>query len=409
MAQSRREFLKSAVGASALVSLSGAAPSVLARAARAAAGDDRRNTVLVVLQLSGGNDGLNTVAPYADDAYARSRTTLRLTRKDVHRIDDHVGFHPRMKGFARLLSEGRLGVIQGVGYPKSHRGHEEAMRNWHTAMPDRPQCPTGWVGRAVDTASAEGDGGVPGVFVGPIRRPFALTARKAVVPAIRSARELTLQPAPGREPAAPRRNPKANPLADYVRRAGGGARTMSRRIQAVLDGAPASARYPDQVLARHLRTVAELIRADVGVRIVFAELGGGGIGGFDNHAVQRDNHAAMLAQLSDSVTAFADDLARHKCLDRVALLTFSEFGRTLTENGRRGTGHGAAAPMFLVGGRVRAGLIGRHPSLTDLDQDAPKFHTDFRQVYATALTDWLGLDADTVLGAKFQRLDLFTS
>ena len=153
----------------------------------------------------------------------------------------------------------------------------------------------------------------------------------------------------------------------------------------------------------------ELIRAEVGIRIFFAELGGGGIGGFDNHANQRDNHASVLAQLSDSVADFADDLARHKCLQRVCLMTFSEFGRTLSENGRRGTGHGAAAPVFLVGGRLRAGLIGKHPSLTDLDQDAPKFHTDFRRLYATVLDDWLGLDSRAVLGAKFETLDLFVA
>ncbi|MGB2820270.1 MAG: DUF1501 domain-containing protein, partial [Phycisphaerae bacterium] len=188
-----------------------------------------------------------------------------------------------------------------------------------------------------------------------------------------------------------------------------GARATSRRVRPVLDGARGTDRYPPQRLAGHLKTVAELIRADVGIRIFFTELGGGGIGGFDNHASQRDNHAALLKQLSDSVAAFADDLSRDKCLGRVALMTFSEFGRTLTENGRRGTGHGAAAPVFLVGGRVRAGLIGKHPSLTDLDQDAPKFHTDFRRLYATVLAGWLGFDSQAVLGARFEPLDLFVA
>jgi uncharacterized protein (DUF1501 family) len=182
---------------------------------------------------------------------------------------------------------------------------------------------------------------------------------------------------------------------------------MSRRIKAALAGAPGAHRYPPQGLAGDLKTVAELIRADVGIRIFFTELGGGGIGGFDNHANQRDNHASVLGQLSNSVAAFADDLARHKCLDRVCLMTFSEFGRTLSENGRRGTGHGAAAPMFLMGGRVRAGLIGKHPSLADLDQDAPRFHTDFRRVYASVLAGWLGFDSEAVLGAKLKPLDLF--
>ncbi|HET6427710.1 MAG TPA: DUF1501 domain-containing protein [Phycisphaerae bacterium] len=410
MAPSRREFLKSTVAVPALLSLSGAAPAFLARAARAAAAEDRRDTVLVVVQLSGGNDGLNTVVPYADDAYGRNRRTLRLTGKNVLRINDSAGFHPKMKGFARLLKEGRLSVLQGVGYAKSNRSHEQAMRDWHTARPAEPQCPTGWLGRAIDNACRRREAQVPGIFVGPIGRPFALTAKKAVVPSIRSAREMTLRAGggpPGR--AMPAHGADGNPLADYVRHVNRGAHATSRQIRAVLDGAPGTDRYPRQGLAGHLKTVAELIRARVGIRIFFTELGGGGIGGFDSHANQRDNHAALLGQLSDSVAAFADDLARHKCLDRVVLMTFSEFGRTLTENGRRGTGHGAAAPVFLMGGRLRAGLIGKRPNLADLDQDAPRFHTDFRRLYATVLEHWLGFDSEAVLGAKFKPLDLFVS
>jgi len=409
MAQSRREFLKSAVGVPALLSLSGAAPGVLARAARAAEGKDRKDTVLVVVQLSGGNDGLNTVVPYADDAYGRGRKTLRLTGRDVHKIDGYAGFHPKMEGFSRLLKEGRLSIVRGVGYPNSHRGHEQAMRHWHTARPAEPQCPTGWVGRAIDVASARDAARVPGIFVGPIKRPFALTAEKAVVPSIRTADELTLRSDGRSEPDGSARGAEENPLADHVRQNSRAARATSRQIQAVLDGASGTGRYPSLGLAGHLKTVAELIRADVGIRIFFTELGGGGIGGFDNHANQRDNHAAVLGQLSRSVAAFAADLARHKCLDRVVLMTFSEFGRTVTENGRRGTGHGAAAPMFLMGGRVRAGLIGKAPSLTDLDGDAPKHHTDFRSLYATVLESWLGLDSQAVLGAKYRLLDLFVS
>jgi len=408
MTRSRRQFLKSAIGAPALLSLSSAVPTFLTRAARAAAADDRKNTVLVVVQLSGGNDGLNTVVPYADDAYGRKRRTLRLTGKQVHKIDDTVGFHPKMHGFARLLKEGRLSVVQGVGYPKSNRSHPGGMRDWHTARPGEPQCPTGWIGRAIDSACRRDRTLAPGLFVGPIAQPFALTAQKACVPSIRSARDLTL-----RTLAAAQREPQRakSDLAQYVRQAGRSASAMSRRIQAVLSAAPGAIATPPQGLAGNLRTVAQLIRADVGIRIFFVELGGGGIGGFDNHANQRDNHASVLGQLSDSVAAFADDLARggdgEKCLDRTCLMTFSEFGRTLTENGRRGTGHGAAAPVFLVGGRLRAGLIGKHPSLTDLDQDAPRFHTDFRRVYATVLGTWLGFDAKAVLGADWKPLDLF--
>jgi len=408
MAQSRREFLKSAVGSPVLLSLGGIVPQFLSSAAGAAADRDPKDTVLVVVQLSGGNDGFNTVVPYAADAYGRKRRTLRLKGRDVLKIDDYAGFHPRMKGFARLMKAGRLGVVQGVGYPDSDRSHPGGMRKWHTGRPDQTNCPTGWLGRAIDDASIGDEASVPGVFVGPIDRPFAMTARNAVVPAIRSADEMTLRAAVG-SAGISRGRGDGNPLADYVRRSVRSACETSRRVKAVLASAPGADRYPPQGLARDLRAVAELIRADAGIRIFLVELGGGGIGGFDNHAAQRDNHAALLGQLSDSVTTFADDLARHKCLDRVALMTFSEFGRTLTENGRRGTGHGAAAPVFLMGGRIRGGMIGKHPSLTDLDQDAPKHHTDFRSLYATVLDRWLGFDSKAVLGAKYKHLDLFVT
>lgn len=406
MTQSRREFLKTALGAPALLSLSAPMPALLARAAGAVA-KDRKDTVLVVVQLTGGNDGLNTVVPYADDAYAGHRSTLRLTGKDVHKIDEYLGFHPRMQGFARLLKEGRLGIVQGTGYPKSDRQHDAAMRDWHTAMPEQPECPTGWLGRATDAACLSDPALAAGIFVAPIARPFALNARKACVPSIRSASELTFRADGATAAADAPASRNDNPLADHVRGALRSARLTDRQIKAVLADAPGADRYPALGLAQELKTVAELIRADVGIRIFLTELGGGGIGGFDNHAIQRDNHASVLAQLSDSVAAFADDLARHKCLDRVVLMTFSEFGRTLSENGRHGTGHGATAPMFLMGGRIRPGLIGKHPSLTDLDQDAPKHHTDFRQVYADVLDNWLGIDAKTVLGGTFKPPGLF--
>ena len=346
MAPSRRAFLKSAVGGPALLSLAPTVPAFLTRAAGAAEAGKGKGTVLVVVQLSGGNDGLNTVVPYADDAYGQKRKTLRLTGKQVHKIDDYLGFHPKMQGFARLHKQGRLCVVQGVGYPNNNRGHNEAMREWHTGRPAQPQCPTGWIGRAIDGALAKNSAHVPGLFVGPIAQPFALNAAKGVVPSIRSAEELTLKSAAGLAGASPAgRGEGGGELADHVRRTARAAVAASKQVQAVLARSAGTHRYPDQGLAKHLKTVAELIRADVGIRIFFVELGGGGIGGFDNHAIQRDNHAAVLGQLSDSVAAFADDLAADKTLDRVCLMTFSEFGRTLTENGRRGTGHGAAAPV----------------------------------------------------------------
>src|SRR5215831_15572728 len=160
------------------------------------------------------------------------------------------------------------------------------------------------------------------------------------------------------------------------------------------DGLP----YGNYALAQSLRTAAQLIRADLGIRIFLVEQGGVSPGEFDNHANQAANHAVSLRSLSESLTAFCDDLTHDRLLDRVLIMTYSEFGRTLTENGRHGTGHGAAAPVFLAGGRLKGGLIGAHPSLTDLDNDALKPHTDFRAVYATVLERWLGIESTPILG-----------
>jgi uncharacterized protein (DUF1501 family) len=197
-----------------------------------------------------------------------------------------------------------------------------------------------------------------------------------------------------------------NPLLDFVRRTTARSYAHRRAIEeiAVASGA---AGYPPLQLAQRLRTIAQLLRADVGVRVFFTELGGDGFGGFDNHANQIGNHCALLEQLAESVAAFVADLDRQNLLDRVILATFSEFGRTVKENGRRGTDHGAAAPMFLAGGRLRGGLIGEHPSLTERQNNGVKFHTDFRRVYATLLDHWLGFDSEQALGGAYEPLHLF--
>ena len=192
-----------------------------------------------------------------------------------------------------------------------------------------------------------------------------------------------------------------------VRNATANARLIQHRLatadQTLRSERPAA--YPPFPLAQNLATVAQLIRADLGIRIYYAELGGGGIGGFDTHANQAANHGALLRELAESTLAFVDDLNHDRLLDSVLVMTFSEFGRTLSENGRRGTDHGTAAPMFIVGGKVKGGLWGAHPSLTDLEADSPKFHTDFRRVYATVLERWLNLRSEQILGPGFAPLD----
>ena len=408
MAITRRDFLATSLGSSTLAALGGRVPGFLARTALAAAADrDARDTILVVVQLAGGNDGLNTVVPYGDDGYGRNRTTLRLPVAKLHKIDTRLGFHPEMRAFARLRKEGHLAIVQGVGYPNHSQQHQAAMRAWQTAQPEQSSQQSGWLGRTADRAVRPGDSTVPAVFVGQIKQPFTLHAQQMVVPSLRSLDDWILRPASA-VPPGPAVHAADDGLLSFVGSASDAARHVSRRIESLAGEHSASTpgEYPPFQLAGTLRTIAQLIRADLGIRIFCTELGGPEPGGFDNHAGQRDNHASLLRQLSDSVAAFLDDLRRQKLLDRVVLMTFSEFGRTVAENGRRGTDHGAAAPMFLAGGKVRAGLVGEHPSLTDLDNGGLRFQTDFRRVYATLLDRWLGLPSQPILGRQYEPLPI---
>jgi uncharacterized protein (DUF1501 family) len=362
----------------------------------ASSASDRSGTVLVVLQLAGGNDGLNTVVPYEDDHCGRARTTLRLTGSQVHKIGSSLGLHPEMNGFARLFAEGRLAILQGVGYPKMLRDHNTGMRAWQTASLSA-QEQTGWIGRIADRDPES----IPAAYVGTIAPPFSIHAREAIVPQLHSAADWAFAGNPP-EPSAAQR-PDA--LASFAARTTADAFAKVRNVSEALRR-PAVIQYPQLPLAQSLQSVAQLIRADLGIRIFLVEQGGVSPGEFDNHANQAVNHAVSLRELSASVTAFCDDIEKDRLSDRVLLMTYSEFGRTLTENGRHGTGHGAAAPVFLAGGAIRPGLIGNHPSLTDLDADAPKPHTDFRSLYAAVLDDWLSIPADPILGGHFEKVSI---
>ncbi len=340
--------------------------------------------ILVAVQLAGGNDGLNAVVPFEDDHYARSRPTLRLSAGQVRKIAPSTGLHAEMSGLERLFKEGRLAIVQAVGYPKMHRDHGAAMRSWQTANPAPSGEETGWLGRAADRAWDPVEGNVPAAFVGTIGQPLTLRARRTVVPSLRDPKDWTLTAeVSGPSPAW----------------------AAARRVSTVLHRGPASP-YPSCSLAQSLRNVAQFIRADLGVSVYLVEHGGPPPGGYDNHANQAGHHAVLLRELSESVAAFCADLASDGWLDRVLLMTYSEFGRTVSENGRRGTNHGAAAPVFVAGGRVKGGLHGAPPDLSKLEGDAPVALIDFRSLYATVLEKWLGLPAEPVLGQRFELLDL---
>jgi uncharacterized protein (DUF1501 family) len=405
---SRRVFLRNCT----LVSMGTATiPGFLGRSARAAEATKPNDRILVVVQLIGGNDGLNTVVPHGLDGYARARRALRLASGQVHKITPEIGLHPAMGKMAGLLEQGRLAVVQGVGYPNPDRSHFRSMEIWETARLDAGATETGWLGRAIDERPVPPGADATALHVGARRLPLALRAKRTEVPSLETLEQYRLQvagaPADRRaarealDQIARLDRPGDDPLLGFMRRSTLAAYESSRRLEQVAPKAGKSS-YPDHGLARRLEQVAQIIKAGFGTRIFYTSLDG-----FDTHANQLGTHAALLGELSDSIAAFHADLASAGQADRVALLTFSEFGRRVAENASQGTDHGAAAPVFVVGPVARAGLIGEHPSLDALDDGDLKHHTDFRRAYAAMLETWLGCPAGPVIGRGFEPLHLF--
>jgi len=404
----RRDFLRTAGGATVL-SLSGAAPAFLVEASAAQPAAKKGETILVVVQLSGGNDGLNTVVPYADDAYHKNRFTLRIGKEQVHKLDDHLGLHPAMRLMADLFNQKKLSIVQGVGYPNPNRSHFESMDIWHTARREQDRRAVGWLGRYLDESAAKRKGSdVAGLHFGSERLPLALAALNVQVPSVRSLDRFRLQDGGDAELrrtietlAGLKRSAK-NDLLDFIQANATAALASSQRISEALGRYKTSVNYPATGLAQSLKSVAQLIDAGLSTRVYYVALDG-----FDTHSEQKDAHAGLVGELSGALAAFVQDLAEHGHAERVLAMNFSEFGRRVRENASRGTDHGAAAPMFLAGGRVRPGLIGKHPSLTDLDDGDLKHHIDFRQVYAAILRDWLGWKTESILDGKYEPLPLF--
>ncbi len=417
MSLSRRKFLATGAASAAVISGTTQIPGLLLQAAAAPpAGGDRSENVLVVLQLSGGNDGLNTVVPYADDVYARNRFQTRIGAAQAHKINDYLGLHPSMAGMHRLFQEDRLTIVQGVGYANPNRSHFESMDIWHTAQPStmRDTRQVGWLGRYLDAANsnprANAKNDVPAVHLGNEVQPLALAGLNVQVPSIGSFDDFRFDELGNRQLTAARERllsasvSDSNELIAHVRAAAQTALASSRRVRKAVARQTNSADYPQTKLGKKLRGIAQLIQAGLSTRIYYVTLNG-----FDTHSLQAESHAGLLRELSGAVTAFVDDITQAGQSDRVLLACFSEFGRRVKENASRGTDHGAAAPMFLAGGRLRGGLIGKHPSLTDLEDGDLKFHTDFRRVYASLLEQWLGVPSKPLLGGVFKPLNVFAS
>jgi len=409
MRTTRRTFLQQ-LSAASVVSIGATAPQCLLRAAQTEPSRSADGQILVLVQLAGGNDGLNTVIPYADPEYAKARPGIGIPKDAVLKINSDLGFHPQMTGFKELYDEGSLAVIQGVGYPNPNRSHFRSTDIWNTARPDVDYTDDGWLGRALDHTADRHVGKTPALALGTDRLPLALVCSKVNVPTIRSLAEYNLALGSGPEANQQLRRRLMQELAeqagspaselDFLRKTTLTAISTADRLKEVTSSYKPAVRYPENSLSEKLKTVVQLIAGEFGTRIFFVSLGG-----FDTHSQQAGAHQALLTELSSAVRAFYLDLKGHQLHDRVLLATYSEFGRRVKENGSLGTDHGAASQMFVVTPTTKGGVIGKHPSLTDLHQDDLKYHTDFRSVYATILDEWLGYPSRAVLGGEFPQID----
>ncbi len=411
----RRDFLAQ----STLLGFGSTVPAFLGRTAYAspALGSlGAADTVLVVVQLTGGNDGLNTVVPYTDPLYKKYRPTLALSRDQVARLDDSIGLHNSLAPLAELHKEGFGCVVQNVGYPNPSQSHFEAMDTWQTGSTATPLPSDGWLGRAMHQAPLTGfhlvsdqNDAAPLALAGAPVRAASLTKLSdyqlhvsAATTQDRKRQEALMQ---STLPMASAPSAGKPGLLDFVRKTATDTYATSDRIKAIGQAYESTVPYHPTPLGEQFKLAAQLIQAGVSARLLYISQFG-----YDTHVGQGGeygNHAILLNNLASSLAAFLNDLKKRQVLDRVCVLVFSEFGRRVAENGGAGTDHGAAAPVLLYGGKLQGGILGSAPNLEKLNDGNLVHQIDFRQIYASILNDWLRVDAQRVLGQKFEPLPLF--
>lgn len=401
----RREFLRTAGRGIGLLAFAQYAPSFLTASTLAGApAPEKDRSVLVLVQLAGGNDGLNTLIPFEDAHYYRLRPTLGIAKDRVLRVSDTAGLHPACAPLHSLFHDGKLSIIQNVGYPNPNRSHFRSTEIWETASPSDEFLATGWVGRYLDNACAGQPAtpdplalhisdSLPQSFVGAQEH-----ATFGLAPGMRNFREneenRRLLSALAHEPAD---HPGANDT--FLRHTLMDALVNEQRVSAILTKDRPEVSYPSNNFATSLASVAALVAAGLPTRVYFVSLTG-----FDTHSNQANQHANLLATLSEGLAAFQKDLEARKLDGQVLTMTFSEFGRRPNENESRGTDHGTAAPLFVMSSKTKGGLHGTAPSLDLAANQDMRFSTDFRAVYATALDRWLGSPSEKILGTPFAPL-----
>lgn len=377
--------------------------------------------ILVVLQMAGGNDGLNTVVPYADDAYYRARSRIAIPAASTLRLDDYVGLNPGLTGLKELYDDGHLSVVQGVGYPNANRSHFRSTEIWQTAADAENLKQTdGWLGRYFDACCSGADPTV-GVSIGSAR-PQAFNSPNPTGVSLANPEQYRWS-LDGESDGTFRalNRPAEDPLGadssgdsigaiagtggtemsalDFLERTALDAQLSSDRILEISRKFKSQVSYPKSQLANGLSLVGRMIAGALPTRVYYVNQGG-----YDTHSGQAPTHVRLLKELDEAITAFCNDLKAQGNFDRVTLLTFSEFGRRVAENASGGTDHGAAAPLFVAGGGVKPGLYGKHPSLTELNRGDLIYNVDFRSVYASVLERRLGGGAEKVLGRRYPLL-----
>lgn len=405
---SRRQLVKGG----SLIAVGLVAPKWLSTIARAdllktAKGEKPgKDTVFVVCQFSGGNDGLNTVVPYADSQYYKLRPTLGLPEDKVLKLNNAMGLHPGMAGVQKLFQEGKVAIVQNVGYPHPNRSHFESMRIWQSASPEN-NLTGGWIGRYLDDEYKLGAMNPVFALGFSSEQPLALQGSQVSVPCFASLQDATALAG-------------NDQMMELLRQIQGGANSTGSARTQVVKKAADSALDAVQILSSQVskyqpkqtygndsfgvgfKQIAQLIATSPGTRVIYFEAGG-----FDTHANQLKTQETLLTNFSNAMLAFQREMEGIGKADNVVTMTFSEFGRRAYENGS-GTDHGKAAPMFLVGGKIKGGFYGPNPDLGNLDQGDVPFQVDFRQMYATMLDEWVGGDSELVLAQKFDHVNVLS-
>jgi uncharacterized protein (DUF1501 family) len=399
----RRQFM--GITSAGGLALASGVPSVFGRLSHAAPRESDR--ILVVFQFSGGNDGLSTVVPHGVDEYYKARPKLAIPKNQVLSIDETIGIVKTAAPFREMYEQGNATIVQAVGYPNPNRSHFVSMDYWHTAVNSGPVPSTGWIGRTVDSLDPDGDQTRAILHIGTARN-LAVEGSHHRPISFREANKFGWAGPKDGEPAFERMNrqekERGGGTLDFIRATAVDAVGASKQIRRTVNDYRTPVKWPagpggPTKAATDLRTVAALINADFPARVYYVSQGG-----FDTHFGQRNAHPGLMTEWSAAVKAFHDDLIRLKQDHRVLMLTFSEFGRRVKENFSQGTDHGVAGPVFLYGTPVAGGVIGDHPSLTDLDKGDLKSATDFRTIYAGIARDWMEVDPGSVIGKEFEPL-----